>query len=112
MSKSTQQKKKDRQMVIILAFFALAVAFLMSYRHQTATLKAEIIEIDGKTLRIREEGDPNGEYILSSDELPAVYDPRIGDVLQVIYDGEILETYPARFHKIYRVIVKTEEETS
>lgn len=73
-------------------------------------LQAEILEIfDGYYLVKPVEGSPE---LGSSDkiEVPMKYldssqEPEIGDGIEIIHSGEILETYPARLQDVYSIRV-------
>ena len=78
-------------------------------------LQAEIVEIfDGYYLVKPIEGSPE---LGSSDqiEVPMKYldpslEPEIGDVIEIIHSGEILETYPARLRDVYSIRVVNEKK--
>ena len=78
-------------------------------------LQAEILEIfNGYYLVKPVEGSPE---LGSSDkiEVPMKYlepflEPEIGDVIEIIHSGEILETYPARLQDVYSIRVVKEQK--
>lgn len=81
----------------------------------TCILRAKLLEIhDGYYLVEPVEGS----WELSSAnkiEVPIMnmnpaLEPQVGDIIEITYDGEILETYPARLSKVYSI--KVTEETS
>ena len=74
------------------------------------TIVAVITEIQNGTLLVR---PVDGSWELSSSDsfsipiqhMPASPEPRVGDMLQIKYNGYILETYPASLGEIYSIEV-------
>ena len=74
------------------------------------TMVAVITEIQNGTLLVR---PVDGSWELSSSDsfsipiqhMPASPEPRVGDMLQIKYNGYILETYPASLGEIYSIEV-------
>ena len=77
-------------------------------------LQAEILEIfEGYYLVKSVEGSPE---LGSSDKievpmkhLDSSLEPQIGDIIEIIHSGEILETYPARLQDVYSIRVIKEQ---
>lgn len=73
-------------------------------------LLAEILEIfDGYYLVKPVEGSPelgsSDQIEISIKHLDSSLEPQIGDVIEIIHSGEILETYPARLQDVYCIRV-------
>lgn len=81
------------------------------------TVQAKITEVEnGSFLVAPVEGSPE----LSSSDLfrvpitnmPSSPEPLVGDVVEITYDGSILESYPAQFSTIYSMKVVSREKPS
>ena len=78
-------------------------------------LQAEIVEIfDGYYLVKPIEGSPelgsSDKIEVSIKHLDSSLEPEIGDVIEIIHSGEILETYPARLQDVYSIRVVKEQK--
>lgn len=81
----------------------------------TATFTATITEVEDKTVLVTpEEG---AEELKSSDcfrleikDMPASYEPQVGDVVEITYCGAISEIYPAELDGIKTVTVVKQKE--
>ena len=81
------------------------------------TFKAEVLEIHEEYFLVA----PEASWALNSAdqiEVPLMnmdpaLEPQIGDIIEVSYSGEILETYPARLKEVYsiRVVAETTKLT-
>lgn len=71
----------------------------------TTTAKVTITAIEGNTLIVTPiNGSPN-KISLSVKEIDSDIEPKIGMQLEVVYDGSIMETFPAQFSGITNVTV-------
>ena len=75
------------------------------------TMKVEIIEINGNTLLVKpaDRPDPEERLTLSKKYLEKDVVPKVGMKLEVLFSGEILETYPEQFGNIKKVTVIPDE---
>ena len=78
-------------------------------------LQAEILEIfDGYYLVKPVEGSTelgsSDQIEISIKHLDSSLEPQIGDVIEIIHSGEILETYPARLQDVYSIRVVKEKK--
>lgn len=80
-----------------------------------AVFQAKILDIgEGSYLVEPVEESPE---LKSSDQitvpithLDSSLEPEVGDVIEIFYNGEIMETYPARLAEIYHIRIATEQE--
>lgn len=80
-----------------------------------AVFQAKILEInDGSYLVEPVEGSPelrsSDRIMVSIKHLDASLEPEIGDIIEIIHSGEIMETDPARLQDVYSICVATEKE--
>jgi hypothetical protein len=79
-----------------------------------ATVK--IMDVSGDTILVKPvdgsiELKSSDKFSLSAKQLPADITPKAGMMLEITYNGGILETYPAMFDNIQKVTVVTESDT-
>lgn len=75
---------------------------------QSVSFLATIVEIGDNTILVQ---PAEGSTELSSSDcfsipikyMPASHPPKTGDVIQIQYNGEILESYPAQLGQIYDI---------
>ena len=81
----------------------------------SVTFQAEILEVhDGYFL-----AKPESSWAINSadkievptENMDASLEPEVGDIIEVSYGGEILETYPARLNNIFSIKVIEEADT-
>lgn len=81
---------------------------------------AKVLEVHDKYLLVEPLADSNESKSADKIEIPLKEKepwpiPAVDDLVKVVYDGNIMETYPARLGKVYRVeiltIIPTEDET-
>lgn len=80
----------------------------------TCVLTGTVVEIHGDSMLIEPaEGSPErnsaDRFSIPLANIEASPGPQIGDTVEVLYDGDILETYPAMPGKVFSVRVKAEE---
>lgn len=77
----------------------------VSKEESNITMKAKILEINENSVLLANTSDSSEkeQYILEKDHLPASYQAKVGDVLSVTYDGNLLRSYPAQFMKVIEV---------
>jgi len=119
--KNVLNYKKPAFWVIILAVIACGVVTVcfatnpkQDISQEQYTVQAQITEVEnGSFLVAPVEGSPE----LSSSDLfrvpitnmPSSPEPLVGDVVEITYDGSILESYPAQFGTIYSMKVVSRE---
>jgi hypothetical protein len=96
--------------VAVVACVVVAVCFLTDPKQglpqEQHTVQAQIVEVEARTVLVT---PVEGSWELSSSDLfrvsiadmPVSPEPQVGDVLEIIYDGSILETDPAQFSTVY-----------
>lgn len=76
------------------------------------TFEAEVLEIYDSYILAKPE---SSWEINSADQIEvpmknmdSALEPEVGDIIEIAYSGEILETYPARIHEVYSIKVVEE----
>lgn len=82
---------------------------------QTAVVTVTIMDISGDNVLVKPvDGSPelksSSKFSLSVKQLPAAITPKVGMKLEITYNGGILETYPAMFGNVQKV-VKVKDDT-
>ena len=80
-----------------------------------AVFQAKILEInDGSYLVEPVEGSPelrsSDRITVSIKHLDSSLEPEVGDIIEIIHSGEIMESDPARLQDVYSIRVATEKE--
>lgn len=80
-----------------------------------AVFQAKILEInDGSYLVEPVEGSPelrsSDRIMVSIKHLDSSLEPKVGDIIQIVHSGEIMESDPARLQDVYSIRVATEKE--
>lgn len=101
--------------VAVAACIAAAVCFLTNPVSESGpdgwvTLRATVLEIsDGYLLVEPVEGSPElssaDRISLMIQNMPPSPEPQVGDVVEIQYDGAIMESYPAQLGQVYRIRV-------
>lgn len=76
--------------------------------NNSKTFIGVITEISGETILIEpskqtSEAKSSDSFSISVNDIRSVSKPKPGDILEITYNGEILEIYPARFGEVYSV---------
>ncbi len=76
---------------------------------QTAVVTVTIMDISGDNVLVKPvDGSPelksSSKFSLSAKQLPADINPKVGMKLEITYNGGILETYPAMFGNVHKVV--------
>ena len=82
---------------------------------QTSVVTVTIMDINGDIVLVKPvDGSPelksSSKFSLSAKQLPADINPKVGMKLEITYNGGILETYPAMFGNVQKV-VEVKEDT-
>lgn len=122
-------------MIIIIGVIAVAAyRSSESYRHKkaaneiqsvgtpaipekAAVMQGKIVEIDKGNMIIEPvEGSAelksSDKFSISMEHMDASPEPQVGYIVEITYDGSILETYPAMFGTVYFVKVVVESNSS
>lgn len=120
--KNVLNYKKPAFWVIVAAIIACVVVTVcfatnpkQSVPQEQHTVQVRITEVEDRSfLAAPVEGS---QELVSSDlfhvpitNMPTSPEPQVGDVIEITYDGFILETYPAQFGTIYSMKVIPQEE--
>lgn len=120
-SLSADQKQMENApyLIVIRAYWGNSSDPIDETTQTPSTVQAQIVEIEDGSLLV---APAEGAWELSSSDLfrvpitnmPSSPEPQVGDLLEITYDGYILEIYPAQFGKIYstRVIRSTDSAGS
>lgn len=104
-----------------ILMLVLAAGLLVSCKkeEQDHVFRATITEMQEKTLLFKpEEGSAelrsSDLFSASIQHMPASPEPEVGDVIEITYNGDILETYPARLGEIksMKVVEKAPKKTA
>jgi len=76
---------------------------------QTAVVTVTIMDISGDNVLVKPVDDSpelksSSKFSLSVKQLPAAITPKVGMKLEITYNGGILETYPAMFGNVQKVV--------
>ena len=119
--KNVLNYKKPAFWVIVVAVVACAVVTVCFATNpkqdsiqEQRTVQARITEVENGSFLV---APVEGALELSSSDLfrvpitnmPPSPEPRVGDVIEITYDGSILESYPAQFGTIYSMRVVSQD---
>jgi len=114
--------KKPAFLAIAVAVIACAVVTVcfatnpkQDFPQDLRTVQVRITEIEDHSFLV---APVEGSWELSSSDLfrvpitnmPASPDPQVGDIMEITYDGSILESYPAQFGTVYSIRVISQEK--
>lgn len=100
-------RKMSRKMIgTIAVLMTLLMAISGCSAEKKATFRATVIEIGESSLLVtpledEEELKSSDQIVLGKDTFDG--DVEVEDVLEITYNGEILETYPASLGEVYSV---------
>jgi len=119
--KNVLNYKKPAFWVIVVAVIACAVVTVcfatnpkQDFFQEQHTVQARITEVEDRSFLVT---PVEGASELSSSDLFRVPitnmspspEPQVGDILEITYDGSILESYPAQFGTVYSMRVVSQE---
>ena len=119
--KNVLNYKKPAFWVIVVAVIACAVVTVcfatnpkQDFFQEQHTVQARITEVEDRSFLVT---PVEGAAELSSSDLFRVPitnmspspEPQVGDILEITYDGSILESYPAQFGTVYSMRVVSQE---
>ena len=105
-------KKKAGIAVAIISVLAIAAGIMVwginSGWFFSATFEAEILSIGNDSFLV--EPVEGSSELKSSDQIQVPMknmspspEPQVGDIIEIHYNGDIMETYPARLGKVYSI---------
>lgn len=79
------------------------------------TFEAKILEISEKSFLVEPvegswELNSSDQFTVPIEKMDSALEPQIGDIIEIVYNGEIMESYPARLGKVYSIKVVEETE--
>lgn len=81
----------------------------------SVTFQAEILEVHDGYFLVKPESswaiNSADKIEVPTENMDASLEPEVGDIIEVSYGGEILETYPARLNNIFSIKVIEEADT-
>ncbi len=113
--------KKPAFWVIVVAVIACAVMTVcfatnpkQDIPQEQRTVQVRITEVEDRSFLV---APVEGSWELSSSDLfrvsitnmPPSPEPQVGDIVEITYDGSILESYPAQFGTVYSMRVVSQE---
>lgn len=121
--KNVLNYKKPAFWVIVVAIIACAVVTVcfatnpkQDFLQEQRTVQARITEVEDRSVLV---APVEGASELSSSDLfrvpvtnmPPSPEPQVGDIVEITYDGSILESYPAQFGTVYSMRVVSQEKS-
>ncbi len=119
--KNVLNYKKPAFWIIVVAVVACAMVTVcfatnpkQNIPQEQRTVQVRITEVEDRSLLV---APVEGSRELSSSDLfrvsitnmPASPEPQVGDIVEITYDGSILESYPAQFGTVYSMRVVSQE---
>ena len=107
--------KKIVSLVSLLAVFAMLLVGCADKsgkdfdRTQTCSFHAKVLEVSDGYLLVEpladssESRSANQIQVSLRDKTTSWSIPAVGDVVKIVYDGNIMETYPAQISKVYHI---------
>lgn len=107
------KKEFQKKIMCIALIIALATSLLIIYinnEHNRFSFKGTVIDVSETSLLVSV--NPDEDEIRSSDKISVSlynksnnnFDFKIGDKVEVFYNGVILESYPAMINDVYKII--------
>lgn len=108
------QNQTDEDIVVYVEVKNVEVRISDESTPDSVTFQGEILEIHDKYFLVK----PESSWAINSadkievpmENMNVSPEPEVGDIIEVSYSGEILETYPARLSKVLSIKVITEAE--
>ena len=109
------QNQTDEDIVVYVEVKNVEVRISDESTPDSVTFQGEILEIHDKYFLVK----PESSWAINSadkievpmENMNASLEPEVGDIIEVSYGGEILETYPARLNNIFSIKVIEEADT-
>lgn len=78
-------------------------------------IEAKILEISEKSFLVEPvegswELNSSDQFTVPIEKMDSALEPQIGDIIEIVYNGEIMESYPAKLGKVYSIKVVQEIE--
>lgn len=109
------QNQTDEDIVVYVEVKNVEVRISDESTPDSVTFQGEILEIHDKYFLVK----PESSWAINSadkievpmENMNVSPEPEVGDIIEVSYGGEILETYPARLNNIFSIKVIEEADT-
>uniref|UniRef100_UPI0040568C36 M56 family metallopeptidase n=1 Tax=Agathobacter sp. TaxID=2021311 RepID=UPI0040568C36 len=106
------QNRTDKDLIVYVKVENVEVRISDESTPDSIAFKAEVLEIHDGYFLVKPE---SGWAINSADQIEVPMEnmdpslePQVGDIIEITYDGKILETYPARLSNVYSIKVVEE----
>lgn len=120
--KNVLNYKKPAFWVIVLAVIACGVVTVcfatnpkQDIPQEQYTVQARITELENRSFLVTpvegsQELSSSDLFCVSVTNMPPSPEPQVGDIIEITYDGSILESYPAQFGTVYSMRLVSREE--
>lgn len=109
------QNQTDEDIVVYVEVKNVEVRISDESTPDSVTFQGEILEIHDKYFLVKPESswaiNSADKIEVPTENMDASLEPEVGDIIEVSYGGEILETYPARLNNIFSIKVIEEADT-
>lgn len=112
-------KKKIMSAIGLCLVALIGVAVWFGNPVGKTSFEAMIIEIQNNSYLVEpvegsHELNSSDRITVSMENLDSSLDPEVGDIIEITYNGDIMETYPARLGEIYsiKVVAEAQDVTS
>ena len=109
------QNQTDEDIVVYVKVKNVVVRISDESTPDSVTFQGEILEIHDKYFLVKPESswaiNSADKIEVPTENMDASLEPEVGDIIEVSYGGEILETYPARLNNIFSIKVIEEADT-
>lgn len=99
-----------RKHIAFLLIMSCILGLTGCAKADSSVFQAKILEINGQTLLVEpiegsQELQSADRIILPMKNMRPSPVPKVGDIIEITYNGEIAESYPAEIHEIYNIEV-------
>lgn len=106
-------KKKMITGIALCLVILIGIALLFNGSNNKTSFKAIILEIQNSSCLVEpvegsQELNSSDRITISMEKLDSSLEPEVGDIIEITYNGDIMETYPARLGEVYSIKVVTE----
>ena len=106
------QNPTDEDIIVYIEVENVEVRISDESTPDSITFQAEVLEIHDGYFLVKPESSwaINDQIEVPMENMNPSLEPQVGDIIEITYDGKILETYPARLNKVNRLKVVKEAE--
>ncbi len=106
-------KKKKMTVIVLCMVILIGIVVWFNNSHNKTVFEATIIEIHDNSYLVEPvEGSLElksaDRITVSMEKLDSSVEPEVGDIIEITYNGDIMETYPARLGEIYSIKIVAE----